>query len=172
MKEDKTQRKQAEDESVFFWFGDEQGGGRAGNYYSQTKRSWYVYASIHITIHKRRPAVKILAICGEGKVADGIGQSALPAPRNRDAVGVAERSCPGDAKAQRVGGCVVLQADVADGSSAKGRSDLRLAVSIGRQGMVGGRVVTRRSVCSEELSAGGSSEGIKRSLAAEVIGVD
>ncbi len=172
MKEHKTQRKQAEHQSVFLRFGDKQGRRRAGNHYSQTKRSWYIYASIHITIHKRSPAIEILIGGSEGKVADGIGQSALPAPRNRDAVGVAERSGSGDANAQRVGGLVVLQAKVADGSGAKGRGDLRHAVSIGRQRIVSCCIVSGGSAGGEELSAGGSSEGIKRSLAGKVIGVD
>ena len=170
VEEDKTQSKEGEYEGVFFWFGDDQGSGRAGNHHPQSKRSRKIDDAVHITIHKRRTAVKILAVCGEGKVDNGKGQSALPAPRNRGAVGVAERSCPSYAKAQRVGGCVVLQADVANGSGAKRRSDLRRAASIGGQGMVGGRVVSGGSGCGEELSAGGG-EGRNRSLAARVIRV-
>ncbi len=99
MKEDEGERKQAEHQRVFLRFGDKQGGRRAGNHHSQTQRSWHVYVAVQITPRKRRRTVKILAICSEGKVAYGIGQSALPAPRNRDAVGVAERSGSGDAKA-------------------------------------------------------------------------
>ena len=100
-----------------------------------------------------------------------MGQSALSAPRNSHAVGVAERSCPRDAKAQRVGGCVVLQADVVDGSSAGRRGDLRLAVSIGGQRIVRCRVVTRRSAGGEKLRAGGR-EWPNPSIAAKVTGVD
>ncbi len=66
---------------------------------------------------------------------------------------------------------VVMQAEVADGSGAGRRGDLRLAVSIGRQRIVSCCIVSGGSAGGEELSAGGSSEGIKRSLAAKVIRV-
>ena len=178
VEEDKGERKEAKDQGVFFWFGDEQGGGRAGNHHSQIKASRRADAPVQITCRKTRRAIEILIGGGEGKVAYGIGQSALPAPRNRDAVGVAERSCPRDAKAQRVGGMVVLQADVADGSGAGRRGDLRRAVSIRGQGMVGGRVVSGGSVCSEELGAGrvgevaaGGGEGEQDGLAGSVVRV-
>ena len=88
MEEDEGHGKKAEDEGVFFGFGDDQGRGRAGNNPPKAPRSRKVYAAIHITIHKRRPAEKILASYGEGKVTNGKGQSALPDPRNRNTVGV------------------------------------------------------------------------------------
>ena len=178
MEEDKGKGKEGEDKGVFLRFGDDQGGGRAGNHYPQVEASRIAYASVHITCRKSRRAIEIFIGGGEGKIADGIGQSALPAPRNRGAVGVAERSCPGYAKAQRVGGMVVLQADVADGSGAGRGGDLRQAVSIGGQGMVGGRVVSGGSAGGEELSAGrvgevaaGGGEGEQDGLAGSVVRV-
>ena len=102
----------------------------------------------------------------------------MPDPRNSGAVGVAERSCPGHSKAQSIGGMVVLQADVANGSGAGRRGDLRRAVSIRGQGMVGCCVVSSGSVCGEELRAGrvgevaaGGGEGEQGRLAGRVIGV-
>ena len=153
--EDKAERKEGEDEGVFLRFGDDQGCGRAGNHYPQTKASRLAYVPVHITSRKRSPAVKILIRGDERKVADGKGQSALPAPRNSDAIGVVQRRRTGHANAWHVGGCVVLQADVANGSSAKRGSDLRHAVSIGRQRIVSCRVVSGGSADGEELSAGG-----------------
>ncbi len=179
MEENEGQRKQAEHQSIFLWFGDKQGRRRAGNHHSQVKASRRAYAPVHITCRKSRRAIEILIGGGEGKVADGIGQSALPAPRNRDAVGVAERSGSGDANAQRVGGMVVLQADAANDSGAGRRGDLRLAVSIGGQDMVGGRVVSGGSAGGEELGAGrvgdvvvGGGEGKQGGLGGRVVKVD
>ena len=77
VEEDEAESKEAEDEGVFFGFGN-QSRGRAGHYQTQSARTRRAYGATRRKI--RAEAVMILADRVDSKVGDGLRQGALPAP--------------------------------------------------------------------------------------------
>ena len=153
MEENKTQRKQTKHKRVFFRFGD-QSCGRAGNHYPKAARTRRPQSAGRRKIRAKSEVVIILVGGCDGEVADRIRHGTLPSPRNRGSIGVAERSCPGDANAHRIQLRVVNQIDMTDGSGARRRGDLWQVGGVGRQGMIASRAgVAGGSAWGEELGA-------------------
>ncbi len=148
-----TQSKQAEHKCIFLWFWD-QSCGRAGNHYPKAARTRRPQSAGRRKIRAESEVEIILVGDGNTEVADRIRHGALPSPRNRVSIGVAERSCSGDSNAHRIQLEIINQVDMADGSSAGRRGDLRQVGGVGRQGMIASRAgVAGWSACGEELRA-------------------
>ena len=115
MKENKTQSKQAKHKRIFLRL-RHQSPWLAGHYQTQSARTRSPQNAGGHKIRADSVCVKILARTGEREVADGIGHSALPAPRNSVAGRITQRRRAGHANAHIINGRIVEQIDVADGS--------------------------------------------------------
>ncbi len=104
--------------------------GRAGNYHSKAAGTRHARSAGGRIIRAENVVVIILTGSVDGKVGDGVGQGALPAPRDEVVCGIAERTCC-DSNAHDVHAFVFFQMNMADGSGAGGGGDLRQAGRIG-----------------------------------------